>query len=65
MSVRSETRTIHTVYIDLPDEVMGKMNAGDEVEIVLNSRDGITRPMRVSWSNARLIQGEELGRGKR
>lgn len=58
MAVRSETHTVHTLYIDVPDDVIGKMNTGDDVRIVLNSRDGMTRPMALSFTNARILQGE-------
>lgn len=52
MAIRSETRTTHTITIDLPDDVIGKIQSGDEVEVVFNSSVAggrIPRPSRLSY----------------
>ena len=63
MSVYSETRTIHTITIDMPDNVLGKIEQGDEVEVQFRSRTAggrTPRPIRLSYSWLRyLLWGEE------
>lgn len=59
MAIRSETRTTHTITIDIPDDVLAKIEEGDEVEIMLNGRGGfdmrMPRPMRLSYSWVRYL----------
>lgn len=43
MSQHVTTRTIHTIHIDLQDQVLEKIQDGDEVEVVLQSRLGSTQ----------------------
>lgn len=43
MGITHNTRTIHTIHIPIPDDVIGKIEAGDEVEIQLSSR-ALNRP---------------------
>lgn len=60
MAIRSETRTTHTITIDLPDDVLAKIESGDEVEVMFLSRtaDGRTpRPMRLSYTTVRYLMG--------
>lgn len=61
MAIHSDTRTIHTIYIDLPDDVVGKIQAGDQVEVMFNSRTTsgrIPRPQMMSWAMLRYIMGD-------
>ena len=60
MAVWSETRTIHTITIDLPDEVVAKIEQGDEVEVFFNAREvghdrPMPRPMRLSYTWTRYL----------
>lgn len=58
--IRSETRTTHTITIDLPDDVIGKIQHGDEVEVIFSSSVAggrMPRPMRLSWSMLNWIMG--------
>ncbi len=61
MAIRSETRTTHTITIDLPDDVLAKIEAGDEVEVIFQSmtRSGgrIPRPMKISYAWVNFIMG--------
>lgn len=60
MAIYSNTRTIHTITIDLPDDVLAKIESCDEVEVVFNSRlvRGRTpRPTRLSYSTLRWVMG--------
>lgn len=61
MAIRSETRTTHIITIDLPDDVLAKIESGDEVEVFFQSmtRSGgrTPRPMRLSWSWVNYIMG--------
>lgn len=52
MAIHSDTRTIHTIHIDLPDDVLGKIEAGDEVEVQFRSRAQGRQPapMRLSYT---------------
>lgn len=40
MSQHVDTRTIHTIHIDIEDQVISRIEEGDEVEIVLHGRSG-------------------------
>ena len=51
MAQKRDTRTIHTILIDVQDDIIGGIEVGDEVEIVLVSRDGMTRPIKLSSGN--------------
>lgn len=60
MGIRSETRTIHTITIDLPDDVLARIESMDEVEVIFNSRlskGRMPRPVHLSWSMKRWIMG--------
>jgi len=64
MAIRSETRTTHTITIDLPDDVLAKIQAGDDVEVFFNGRgwDGARemrtpRPFRLSYTWVRYLTG--------
>lgn len=60
MAIRSETRTIHTITIDLPDDVLARIEKYDEVEVIFNSRlaaGRMPRPFRLSWSHLRWVMG--------
>lgn len=53
MAIRSETRTTHTITIDLPDDVLARIEHGDEVEVQFISRTATgrtPRPVRLSYS---------------
>lgn len=60
MSIRSETRTIHTITIALPDDVLAKIEQGDEVEVMFHSREAygrMPRPTRLSYSLVSYLMG--------
>ena len=60
MAIHSTTRTTHTITIPLPDDVIGKIQTGDEVEVVFTSSvcGGRTpRPQKLSWSWLNFIMG--------
>jgi hypothetical protein len=40
MSQHVTTRTIHTIHIDIEDQVISRIEDGDEVEVVLQGRSG-------------------------
>jgi hypothetical protein len=46
---RIETRTIHTITIDLQDDILAGLQFGDEVEVVLTHRGGITSRKRLTY----------------
>ena len=53
-----QTRTIHTIFITIPDDVMGQLEA-NEVEVILTSRAGSTLPKKLSYRDIRgLVEGE-------
>jgi hypothetical protein len=67
MAIRSETRTTHTITIDLPDDVLGAIAHGDEVEVMFNSRTAggpnrTPRPMRLSYSMVQYLLGDHSTR---
>jgi len=43
------TRTVHTITIDMPDDVLGALEIGDQVEVVLVSRTGHTGPKTLTY----------------
>lgn len=60
MAIRSETRTTHTITIPLPDDVIGKIQSGDEVEVVFTSSvcaGRMQRPMKLSYGWVNYIMG--------
>jgi hypothetical protein len=58
MAIRTETRTIHTVYVDVPDDALARVESGDEVEIVLVGRFGPTSRKRLTYRDVvRLTEG--------
>jgi hypothetical protein len=58
MAITSETRTIHTVFIDLPDDIVGKWEFGDQVEIVVASRNGSARSKKLTWGDVNALTEE-------
>lgn len=61
MAITSETRITHTITIDLPDNVLGKIQNGDEVEVIFQNREmssgRVPRPMRLSYSMINYLMG--------
>lgn len=60
MAIRSETRTTHTITIDLPDDVIGKIQYGDDVEVIFNSSAAngrMPRPTRLSYGMINWVMG--------
>jgi hypothetical protein len=63
MSIRSETRTTHTITIDMPDDILAKIEMGDEVEVRFETRVRSTgmirtpRPIRLSYSWVNYLMG--------
>lgn len=60
MSIRSETRTTHTITIPLPDDVIGKIQTGDEVEVVFTSSvcgGRGQRPLKLSYGWINYLMG--------
>lgn len=51
MAQHIDSRTIHTIHIDLNDNILEKLEAGDEVEVVLSSRNGQTRAKKLSYTD--------------
>lgn len=59
MAIRHDTHTTHTISIDLPDDIMGKLDEGDEVQVILCAREG-TASFKISYASLRRLMG--LGR---
>lgn len=60
MAIHSDTRTIHTITIDLPDDVIGKIQVGDTVEVAFRSSTAAGRlpaPQRLSWGWINYLMG--------
>ena len=64
MAQHRHTRTIHTIIIDLQDDVLAGIDMGDEVEVSLQTREGATRPKRLPYSDVLLLTGNDTRRGK-
>lgn len=61
MAVRSDTRIVHTITVDLPDDVLASMQVGDDIEVTFRSRVNSGRmpaPIKLSWSMKRFIFGD-------
>lgn len=48
MAQHLSSRTIHTLTIDIQDDMLSRMEAGDELEVVLVSRVGSTLPKKLT-----------------
>jgi hypothetical protein len=57
MSQHVDTRTIHTITIDVQDDVIGKVEEGDEVEFVLTTRYGPLSRKKATWRDIQTIVG--------
>ena len=42
MAQHTQQHTVHTIYIDITDDALSKIEPGDEVRVVLQSRFGQT-----------------------
>lgn len=49
MAQQVTTRTIHTVVIDVQDNILAGISDTDIVEIVLAGRNGFTRPKTLTY----------------
>ena len=59
MSQHISSRTIHTIHIDLQDDVLGKIEQGDEVEVILSSRLGMSTAKRLTWRDLESLTKDE------
>jgi hypothetical protein len=61
-NIEYTTRTIETITVTLPDDVIGRLTADGEVELVLIGRTGqIVR--KLNYRDLRVIRGDGPGRG--
>ena len=59
MAQHIASRTVHTIHIDLNDDVLGKIEVMDEVEVVLSSRNGQTATRKLTYRDLRnLLEGD-------
>lgn len=56
MAQHVDTRTIHTIHIDLLDDTLERVDSGDEVEVVLHSRAGSSAPKKLTFRDIRMLQ---------
>lgn len=56
--IDSSTRTIHTVYVTLPDGMTPEFTLTDDVEFVIQSRYGATAPKRLTYRDKSRLYGE-------
>lgn len=63
MSIRLDTHTVHTITVDLPDDVLGKIEYGDEIRVTFNPRStgaiSYKQPasIRLSYAWTRFLMG--------
>lgn len=58
MAQHITSRTIHTIHIDVQDDVLARIDAGaDEVDVVLVSRTGNTAPKRLTYRDIQRLLG--------
>ena len=60
MSFKVDSTTVHTITVTVPDEVLAKIQEGDEVRLMLEPRVGawegrIPAPMRLSYTWVRYL----------
>lgn len=57
MTMRHDTHTIHTITIPMPDDILGKIAEGDEVQVQFISRSvgRMPAPMRLSYTTLRRL----------
>ena len=65
MAQHIDTRTIHTIRIDLQDEVLSKIEEGDEVEVILVSRHGASGPRKLTFRDLDRLLFLQLERPKK
>lgn len=64
MAMHKETRTIHTIYIDLLDDVLAGIESPmDEVEIVVQSRTGQAQAKKLTYRDRLVILGDPEAAG--
>lgn len=56
--IDSHTRTIQTLMITVPDDILGGVEMTNEIEVVLCSRSGSTLPRKLSYSDFHRLMGE-------
>jgi hypothetical protein len=49
MAQRITSRTIHTIEVDMTDDVLAKIEEGDEVEVVLVTRQGRSSAKKLTY----------------
>ena len=64
MAQSVETRTIHTIRIDLQDDVLAKIEQGDEVEVILQGRSGATTAKKLTYRDMLALDPEGPYRGR-
>lgn len=63
MAQRIDSRTIHTIHIDLTDDVLAVLESGNEVEIVLHAGSGNTSAKKLTYRDVEsLIDGSTYGK---
>jgi hypothetical protein len=60
-NISTDSRTIHTVHISIPDDILGALESGDQVEVMFSSRIAsgrMPRPVMLSWSMVNYLLGD-------
>lgn len=65
MAQQVQTRTIHTITIDVQDDVLSKIEEGDEVEVLLVSRYGATSSKKLTYRDIQRLVFLNLNDGRR
>jgi len=63
MGQTRDTRTIHTITIDLQDDMLSSVEPADEVEIVIRGRYG-TATKKLTYRERMLMLGEMEPKGR-
>lgn len=62
MAQHIDSRTIHTIHIDVTDDVLAVIESGNEVEVVLHARSGSTAAKKLTYRDIEnLIDGTSPG----
>ena len=57
MSQRIDTRTVHTIEIDIDEKILLQLHTNDEIEVCFTGLSGRTNPRKLSYTEKLRLLG--------
>lgn len=57
-----QSRTIHTIFVTLPDDVLGQVEVDNDIEVIFQSRNGTSTVKKLTYRDVQSLLNPDIGR---